>query len=165
MAKLVAALGTPHGPMVPHEVAQAPGKLRVESLFDDVRARLEAAAPDIIIEVAADHFTNFFYNNLPQFCLGAIEEAEGPAARGARAGWAGSCPPRVCRSRTRQSTTGVAPWCASGVSIGRRGAHELGFAFGIVIPAFRIVGMHRDGCPFRVAQHQGKDGWHDQQCR
>lgn len=79
MAKLVAAFGTPHGPMLPHEVAQAPGKLRVESLFNDVRARLEAAAPDIIIEVAADHFTNFFYNNLPQFCLGAIEEAEGPA--------------------------------------------------------------------------------------
>ena len=79
MAKLVAAFGTPHGPMLPHEVAHAPGQLRVESLFQQVRVRLEAAAPDVIIEVAADHFTNFFYNNLPQFCVGAIEEAEGPA--------------------------------------------------------------------------------------
>jgi len=26
-----------------------------------------------------DHFTNFFYNNLPQFCVGMIEQAEGPA--------------------------------------------------------------------------------------
>ena len=79
MAKLVAAVGTPHGPMLPQQVAQAPGQLRAETLMKQVRERLEAAAPDVIIEVASDHFTNFFYNNLSQFCVGAIGEAEGPA--------------------------------------------------------------------------------------
>jgi hypothetical protein len=79
MAKLVAAVGTPHGPMLPQEVAQAPGQLRSESLMKQVRQQLEAAEPDVIIVMASDHFTNFFYNNLPQFCVGAIQEAEGPA--------------------------------------------------------------------------------------
>jgi hypothetical protein len=78
MAKLVAAVGTPHGPMLPQQVAEAPGKLRAEALMTQVREQLEAAAPDVIIEVASDHFTNFFYNNLPQFCIGAMPEAEGP---------------------------------------------------------------------------------------
>lgn len=78
MAKLVAAVGTPHGPMLPQQVAEAPGQLRSEALMKQVRQQLEAAEPDVIIEVASDHFTNFFYSNLPQFCVGAIEEAEGP---------------------------------------------------------------------------------------
>ena len=79
MAKIVAAFGTPHGPMLPQQVAEAPGKLRSEALMKQVREQLEEAAPDVIIEFASDHFTNFFYNNLPQFCVGMIEQAEGPA--------------------------------------------------------------------------------------
>lgn len=79
MSKLVGAFGTPHGPMLPRDVAQAPGKLPAEALMAQVREQLEAVAPDLIIEVAADHFTNFFYNNLPQFCIGMVDEAEGPA--------------------------------------------------------------------------------------
>ena len=64
--------------MLPQQVAEAPGTLRVEALMTQVREQLEAAEPDVIIEVASDHFTNFFYNNLPQFCVGLIQEAEGP---------------------------------------------------------------------------------------
>ena len=79
MAKLVGAFGTPHGPGLPKDVAQAPGKLPTETLMAQVREQLEAVAPDLIIEVASDHFTNFFYNNFPQFCVGMVDEAEGPA--------------------------------------------------------------------------------------
>ena len=79
MAKLVGAFGVPHGPGLPKQVADAPGQLRTEALMKQVREQLEAAAPDVIIEFDADHFTNFFYNNCPQFCVGEIEEAEGPA--------------------------------------------------------------------------------------
>ncbi|MCH8108472.1 MAG: hypothetical protein IIB30_08980 [Chloroflexi bacterium] len=79
MAKLVAAVATPHAPMLPQQVAQAPGQLKAEALMGEVRRRLEAAAPDVIIVVASDHFTNFFYNNLPQFCVGVVESAEGPS--------------------------------------------------------------------------------------
>ena len=79
MAKLVVAVGTPHGPRLPQQVAEAPGKLPAEALMKQVREQLEAAAPDVIIEVASDHFTNFFYNNLPSYCIGLIDSAEGPA--------------------------------------------------------------------------------------
>ena len=79
MSKLVGAFGTPHAPMLPRDVAQAPGKLPAEALMAQVREQLEAVAPDLIIEVAADHFTNFFYDNLPQFCIGIVDKAEGPA--------------------------------------------------------------------------------------
>ena len=79
MAKLVAAVGTPHAPMLPQQVAEAPGQLRSEYLMKQVREQLERAEADLLFVVASDHFTNFFYNNLPQFCVGTIEEAEGPA--------------------------------------------------------------------------------------
>ncbi len=78
MAKLVAAVGVPHGPGMPRDVARAPGQLRGEALFKQVREQLEAAAPDVIIEISSDHLVNFFYNNFPQFCVGLIDEAEGP---------------------------------------------------------------------------------------
>jgi hypothetical protein len=43
-----------------------------------VRHYVEKAEPDVIIEVDSDHFVNFFYNNLPSFCIGMAEEAHGP---------------------------------------------------------------------------------------
>ena len=43
-----------------------------------VREQVEKAEPDLIIEVDSDHFVNFFYNNLPSFCVGMAEEAQGP---------------------------------------------------------------------------------------
>ena len=47
MAKLVAAVGTPHGPMLPQQVADAPGQLRSEALMTQVRNQLEKAEPDL----------------------------------------------------------------------------------------------------------------------
>ena len=78
MAKLVLAAGVPHPPRLVYEMAQAPGKTRGEALMKQVREQVEKAAPDLIIEVDSDHFVNFFYNNLPSFCVGMAEEAEGP---------------------------------------------------------------------------------------
>ena len=39
---------------------------------------MDKAEPDVIIEVDSDHFVNFFYNNLPSFCIGMAGEAQGP---------------------------------------------------------------------------------------
>ena len=47
-------------------------------MMKQVREQLERVEPDLIIEVDSDHFVNFFYNNLPSFCIGMAEEAEGP---------------------------------------------------------------------------------------
>ncbi|MYH34179.1 MAG: extradiol ring-cleavage dioxygenase [Gammaproteobacteria bacterium] len=43
-----------------------------------MRQRLEAARPDALIVVAAEHFANFFMNNMPAYCLGMADDYEGP---------------------------------------------------------------------------------------
>ena len=78
MAKLVLAAGVPHPPRLVFEMQQAPGKTKGEALMKQVREQVEKAEPDLIIEVDSDHFVNFFYNNLPSFCIGMAEEAQGP---------------------------------------------------------------------------------------
>lgn len=78
MAKLVLAAGVPHPPRLVREIADAPDQLRAEALMKQVRQQVEKAAPDVIIEVDSDHFVNFFYNNVPAFCVGLAEEAQGP---------------------------------------------------------------------------------------
>ncbi len=44
----------------------------------ELRARMEATKPDALIVVAAEHFANFFMNNMPAYCLGLADEYEGP---------------------------------------------------------------------------------------
>jgi aromatic ring-opening dioxygenase catalytic subunit (LigB family) len=39
---------------------------------------LAAAKPDVLIVVAAEHFANFFMNNMPAFAIGMAESYEGP---------------------------------------------------------------------------------------
>jgi aromatic ring-opening dioxygenase catalytic subunit (LigB family) len=46
--------------------------------LDEMRQRLEAARPDAIIVVAAEHFANFFMNNMPAYCVGMGDHYEGP---------------------------------------------------------------------------------------
>ena len=41
-------------------------------------ARLAAARPDVLIVVAAEHFANFFMNNMPAFAVGMANDYEGP---------------------------------------------------------------------------------------
>ena len=46
--------------------------------FDRMRLAIEAAKPDALIVVGAEHFANFFMNNMPAICIGMGEEYEGP---------------------------------------------------------------------------------------
>ena len=78
MAKIVLAVRVPHPPRLVREIQDAPGQLPAEALMGQVRRHVEKAAPDIIIEIDSDHFVNFFYDNVPAFCVGLAEEAEGP---------------------------------------------------------------------------------------
>jgi 2,3-dihydroxyphenylpropionate 1,2-dioxygenase len=43
-----------------------------------MREQLEAARPDALIVIAAEHFGNFFMNNMPAFALGMADSYEGP---------------------------------------------------------------------------------------
>jgi len=46
--------------------------------YDRMRAALEAAQPDALVVVAAEHFANFFMDNMPAYCMGMAEHYEGP---------------------------------------------------------------------------------------
>ena len=43
-----------------------------------MREALEAAEPDALIVVAAEHFANFFMNNMPAYCIGMADSLRGP---------------------------------------------------------------------------------------
>jgi aromatic ring-opening dioxygenase catalytic subunit (LigB family) len=46
--------------------------------YRGMAAELAAAKPDALVIVAAEHFANFFMNNMPAFALGMAESYEGP---------------------------------------------------------------------------------------
>lgn len=46
--------------------------------FDRMRLALEESKPDAIIVVAAEHFANFFMNNMPAYCIGMADRYTGP---------------------------------------------------------------------------------------
>lgn len=46
--------------------------------YDQLRNRLDAARLDALVIVSAEHFTNFFMDNMPAFCFGLAESYPGP---------------------------------------------------------------------------------------
>ncbi len=46
--------------------------------LDRLRDRLEQSRPDALIVIAAEHFANFFMNNMPAYAIGMADEYEGP---------------------------------------------------------------------------------------
>jgi 2,3-dihydroxyphenylpropionate 1,2-dioxygenase len=46
--------------------------------LDLMRQSLEAARPDALVVIAAEHFGNFFMNNMPAYAMGMADAYEGP---------------------------------------------------------------------------------------
>jgi 2,3-dihydroxyphenylpropionate 1,2-dioxygenase len=46
--------------------------------FDRMRLAIEAAKPDALVVVGAEHFANFFMDNMPAFAVGMADHYEGP---------------------------------------------------------------------------------------
>ena len=69
-----------HAPGITGRVDRADPTLRdafYENL-DRMRVAIEDSKPDAIMIVAAEHFANFFMNNMPAFCMGMAGRYEGP---------------------------------------------------------------------------------------
>ena len=77
---LVFAGITSHGPGITARAERADPALRdpFYASLGRMRASIEAARPDAIMIVAAEHFANFFMNNMPAYCIGMADEYEGP---------------------------------------------------------------------------------------
>ena len=69
-----------HAPGITGRAERADPALRdgLYTAFDRMREALEASKPDALVVVAAEHFANFFMDNMPAYAMGMGEEYEGP---------------------------------------------------------------------------------------
>ena len=69
-----------HGPGITGRWDRADLVVReqLEAGFRRMHDALAAAEPDALIIVAAEHFANFFMDNMPAYCIGMAEQYEGP---------------------------------------------------------------------------------------
>lgn len=69
-----------HAPALTGRIAGAVAEDRDAVLdgFAALRAQLEAARPDLLVVVAAEHFANFFMNNMPAYAVGMADSYKGP---------------------------------------------------------------------------------------
>jgi aromatic ring-opening dioxygenase catalytic subunit (LigB family) len=77
---LVFAAVCSHAPGITGRAQMADPVLRAEyhTAMRTLAGELVAAQPDAIVIVAAEHFANFFMNNMPSFAIGMADSYEGP---------------------------------------------------------------------------------------
>lgn len=83
-----------HAPGITSRPEQADPAARdqVYAAFARLREAVRAARPDALVIVAAEHFANFFMNNMPAFAIGMADFYDGPIEK---ASWLGVPPRRV----------------------------------------------------------------------
>ena len=80
MAELAGVFAASHAPLIARDW-HAFGddlKAKITAAYTELGTRVEAAKPDIIVEIAPDHWSNFFINNLPSVCIGVGDVNDGP---------------------------------------------------------------------------------------
>ena len=77
IAFLCAASHTPGITAWP-DAAGADLKDRFYSGYDDLRRRLEASEPDVVLMITTEHFANFFLDSMPAFTIGQGDSHFGP---------------------------------------------------------------------------------------
>lgn len=60
------------------ERADTQTRQAVESAFRRMGDGIRATKPDALVVIAAEHFANFFMNNMPAFAIGMADSYEGP---------------------------------------------------------------------------------------
>lgn len=80
MAKLAGVFAASHAPLLARDwhLFDDALKAKVTSAYQQLGVRLNAAQADIIVEIAPDHWSNFFLNNLPNVCIGIGATHLGP---------------------------------------------------------------------------------------
>jgi protocatechuate 4,5-dioxygenase beta chain len=78
VAEVVAAVGVPHTPSLPSEVAsEGPGHPAAQ-LFRAIEAHLAAVQPDVLVIFDSDHLNTFFLDNMPLLSVGVADHTSGP---------------------------------------------------------------------------------------
>src|SRR5689334_5596184 len=85
MAEIVGAALTAHAPLITGkpEIARPEQRERLYAGFHEIRRRLAAARPDLLVMFVNDHLQNFPYSNMPAFCVGLADAYDAPSPGGA----------------------------------------------------------------------------------
>ena len=69
-----------HAPGITARSERADPEIRDEfyANFEIMRQDIKASGAEALIVIAAEHFANFFMNNMPAYCIGMSDEYEGP---------------------------------------------------------------------------------------
>ena len=81
MAELVEIIGISHSPNFPGQIAAPnpePAIVEAAHDYEQMRKRMAASRPDVLIVIASDHLNQFFMDNMPAFLIGKAPRAEGP---------------------------------------------------------------------------------------
>jgi protocatechuate 4,5-dioxygenase beta chain len=81
MAEIVAAMAMTHAPGLTGWFDRAPEDQRLQArrALDEMRERLQAARPDVVVLFSNDHLLNWPINNTPEYTVGIGPEHVGPA--------------------------------------------------------------------------------------
>ena len=81
MARVVSAMALTHSPGLTGWFDRAPEDQRREArrALDEMRERLRAARPEVIVLFSNDHLLNWPINNIPEYTVGIGDEHVGPA--------------------------------------------------------------------------------------
>lgn len=80
MAEIVGIFAASHAPPLVRDW-DAIERVRKDGLaeaFAELGRRIMAARPDVIVAIGADHWANFFLENMPAICIGVGERHDGP---------------------------------------------------------------------------------------
>src|SRR5512142_3356218 len=69
-----------HAPGITGRADMAAAELRkpLYAAFGRMQQQLTAVRPDALVIIAAEHFANFFMNNMPSFAVGMSDQYQGP---------------------------------------------------------------------------------------
>jgi aromatic ring-opening dioxygenase catalytic subunit (LigB family) len=81
MAEIVAAMALTHSPGLTGWFERAPVEQQrlARQALDEMRRRLAAARPDVLVAFSNDHLLNWPINNVPEYTVGVGAEHVGPA--------------------------------------------------------------------------------------
>ena len=82
MAEIVAAALTSHAPLITGkpDIAKPEQREQLYAGFAELRRRVAAARPDLIVMFVNDHIQSFPYSNMPAFCIGLADSYPAPSA-------------------------------------------------------------------------------------
>lgn len=77
MARILSGCSVPHNPFLPAEVKADPDGINAHQ-FAAMAKAIDEVDPDLVISFSPDHLNTVFFDNLPTFLIGIVEEFSGP---------------------------------------------------------------------------------------